>query len=193
MAYYPILQVPRLVRNATALEVRTNGAPEALPGGLRKAVAEVAPALLIDNIMTTAEQVDQNLRRERIVAQVTGGLGLLALALASFGLFGVMSYSVSRRTGELGVRFAIGATRAQVLRMILRESLLLAGGGLIVGIPAALATSRLLSGLLFGVAPNDPTTILSATAVLAVVATLAGLVPAWHASRVDPLVALRQE
>ena len=191
MAYYPLGQ--RRNRYASALEVRTDGAPRAIVEALRKAVADVSPALLVDRITATAEQVDQNLRQERIVAQVTGGLGLLALALASFGLFGVMSYNVARRTGELGVRFAIGATRVQVLWMVLRESIVLALTGLAIGIPAVLVASRLVSGLLFGVAPNDPATIAAAVAVLIGVATLAGLVPAWKASRVDPIVALRQE
>ena len=127
------------------------------------------------------------------MAQVTGCLGLLALALASFGLFGVMSYNVARRTGEFGVRFAIGATRAHVLWMVLRESILLATAGLAIGIPVVLVASRLLSGLLFGVEPHDPATIAVAAATLVGVATLAGLVPAWNASRVDPMVALRQE
>jgi predicted permease len=190
MAYLPLLQ-----QNAWAysLDVRTVGDPRRMISEIHRVLAEAEPTLLIDRVILLTDQVDRNLSQDRLVAGLTTIFGALALGLASFGLFGVMSYNVSRRTAELGVRLALGATRAGVLWIVLRESLVLVGIGLAVGIPAVFVASRLISGMLFAVPANDPATIAAATAVLATAATLAGAVPAWKASRVDPIVALRQE
>jgi ABC-type antimicrobial peptide transport system permease subunit len=117
----------------------------------------------------------------------------MALILAAIGIFGVISYSVSRRTHEIGIRVALGASRAAILRMVLRETLLLAVAGLAVGIPCALAASRLLSHMLFGVSNHDPATLIAVASVLACVAALAGFVPARRAMRVNPMVALKYE
>jgi putative ABC transport system permease protein len=117
----------------------------------------------------------------------------MALVLAATGIFGVISYSVSRRTNEIGIRVALGASRSTILRMILRETLVLTFVGMAVGIPCALAASRLLGHMLFGVSANDPATLAGVALVLAVVASLAGYVPARRAMRVDPMVALRYE
>lgn len=117
----------------------------------------------------------------------------MALVLAATGIFGVISYSVSRRTNEIGIRVALGASRRTILRMILRETLTLTFVGMAVGIPCALAASRLLGHMLFGVSASDPVTLATVALVLAAVAALAGFVPARRAMRVDPMVALRYE
>jgi predicted permease len=191
MAYLPIQQGPGVY--ASALEVKAAGNPERLTMAVRKAIAEVAPSVPIEQVGLLSEQVSRNVDQERLVALLTGAFGLLALGLASFGLVGVMSFTVARRTAEIGLRLALGAQRARVLSMILRESLLPVAIGVVVGLSMVLAVSRLLAGMLFGLTPNDPLTIAGATTTLATVATLAGFFPAWQASRVDPMVALRHE
>jgi ABC-type antimicrobial peptide transport system permease subunit len=133
------------------------------------------------------------LRQERLIARLTTVVGILALALASMGLYGLMAYAVKQRTAELGVRFALGAPRARVLWMVYRESLGLMLAGLIVGLPIILITSRLIDALLFGISGADPLTIAIAIGVLLAIGGLASYVPARRASRVDPLTALRQE
>jgi ABC-type antimicrobial peptide transport system permease subunit len=191
MAYLPIQQGPGVY--ASALEVKAAGNPERLTTAVRKAIAEVAPSVPIEQVGLLSEQVSRNVNQERLVAAVTGAFGLLALGLASFGLFGVMSYNVARRTSELGLRLALGAQRARVIWMIFRESLRPVTIGLIAGLPIVFAASRLISGMLFGVAANDPYAIAEAVAVLVVASALAGFFPAWRASRVDPMVVLRHE
>jgi len=127
------------------------------------------------------------------MVQLTGFFGALALTLAAIGLYGVMSYAVARRTGEIGVRMALGALAADVRRLILRETLALAAVGIGLGLLAALLSMRLVSSQLFGVSPHDPATMLAATLLVVSVAGLSGYLPARRASRVDPMVALRHE
>jgi ABC-type antimicrobial peptide transport system permease subunit len=119
--------------------------------------------------------------------------GALALVIASVGLFGLMSYNVSRRTNEIGIRMALGAQREHVLRQVMRESMTLVAVGIAAGAAAALGAGRFVETLLFGLAPGDPRTIAAAVAVMAIVSAIAGYLPARRASRVDPMVALRYE
>ena len=125
--------------------------------------------------------------------RITSCFGLLALLLVSIGLYGVVSYAAVRRTGEIGIRIALGAQRSDVLWQVLRETMLLVAIGLSIGLPAALASTRLIRNQLFGLKPTDPFTISLATLVLVLVAVFAGYLPARRASRVDPMVALRYE
>ena len=118
---------------------------------------------------------------------------LLALLVAGIGLYGLMAYAVNRRTNEIGIRMALGAKPAQISRMVLRETLLLVGLGLAIGIPAAMIASRLIASELFGLQSRDPITVLMASLLTASIAVLAGFLPARRASRVDPMVALRHE
>jgi ABC-type antimicrobial peptide transport system permease subunit len=145
------------------------------------------------NVKTQSQQADESLAQERLFATLSSFFGLLALLLASIGLYGVMSYNVARRTNEIGIRMALGARRGDVVRLVLQETLLLVLIGLVVGFGTALATTRLISSMLFGLTPNDPITIMLAAWLLIGVAMLAGYLPARRASRIDPMVALRYE
>ncbi len=144
-------------------------------------------------MMSFDEQVARNFNQERLIARLTELFGMLALILACVGLYGITAYAVALRTNEIGIRMALGAERWQILRMVLREALSLALLGVAIGIPAALAAGRLLSSMLYGLKASDPFTIAAATAVLLAVAGLAAFLPAYRASRVDPMVALRYE
>jgi ABC-type antimicrobial peptide transport system permease subunit len=138
-------------------------------------------------------RVERDLSRERVVAYLAFSFGLLALFLASMGLYGVLSYGVTRRTQEIGVRMALGARRGEVMASVLRQSLRLTIAGIALGLAGAAAASRSLSGMLFEVAPLDPVAFLAVGATFVVVMTLAAFLPARRATTVDPLVALRCE
>jgi ABC-type antimicrobial peptide transport system permease subunit len=190
MTYLPFLQYPA---SLTELEVRTAGIPIALAGSIRQAVQAVDKNLPVLEVTTLADQVDSSLIQERLFANLSSAFGLLAVALSCVGLYGLMAYSVTRRTGEIGLRMALGAERRDVLWLILREVLVLVLIGVAMGIPAALAGTQLISSFLFGLTPSDPGTIAVAALLMVAVAALAGYLPARRASRVDPMVALRHE
>jgi putative ABC transport system permease protein len=138
-------------------------------------------------------QVRDSLLRERLMATLSGLFGALAGLIATIGLYGVMSYMVARRRNEIGIRMALGAGRADVVRMIMREAILLLGAGLVVGTVLAIAAARTAATLLFGLQPWDPSTLAMAAVALAAVATLASGLPALRASRLEPTAALREE
>jgi ABC-type antimicrobial peptide transport system permease subunit len=142
---------------------------------------------------TLARQIAGSLQRERMLAVLSGLFGALALALAMLGLYGVMSYAVARRRGELGVRIALGAGSGSVVRMILGEVATVVGVGLLIGVVAAVGLTRLVTSLLYSIEPGDPVVYLGAAAILGAVALGAGLIPAWRAARVDPLEAIREQ
>ena len=148
-------------------------------------------------IHTLAEEMDAALIRERLIATLASLFGALALTLACVGLYGLLAFAVVQRTGEIGIRMALGSGRGDVLWMILREALAIAVAGVVIGVPAAVAAARLtasrIPGLLFGLNVTDPAILAAALAVMMVVAALAAFVPAWRASHVDPMVALRNE
>jgi len=137
--------------------------------------------------------LERDLNRERVVAFLAFSFGLLTLLLASLGLYGVLSYTVARRTGEIGIRMALGAQRGAVLRMILRQVLVIAAVGLAIGLPAVVAASKLVKSFLFDMQPNDPLALTSAVAILLCAVVLAAYMPARKASRTDPIAALRHE
>ena len=179
-----------MIRN---IELHVTGRPENLQGLIRETLAGIDPNLPVVDMFTFSEQVSRNFNEERLISRLSALFGLLALLLACIGLYGVLAYSVARRTQEIGVRMALGAARFGILRMVLREALLLAGIGIVLGVPSALATNQLLSNTLFGLKPTDPFVFAAATALLLVVACLAAYVPARRASAVDPIMALRCE
>jgi ABC-type antimicrobial peptide transport system permease subunit len=145
------------------------------------------------DVKTQTEQADQALAQERLFARLTGFFGLLALVLASIGLYGVMSYSVAQRTREIAIRMALGATQSVILRRSVGQGMLLAATGIAIGTAAAVALTRFISSFLFGVAPNDPLTFVVIALMLTIVALLACWIPARRAARVDPMIALRYE
>jgi predicted permease len=191
----PTLYVPYLQRGivATSFAVRTAGDPLNVVGSIREAVKQVDPNVPMLNVTTQMEQVEQRLVQEKLFAQAYALFGGIALLLAAIGLFGLMSYSVARRTNEIGIRMALGAERLHVLQMVMGESMLLVGLGIVLGIGVALAAGRLVASLLFGVAATDAFTMVVAVIVMVVVAGAAGYIPARRASTVDPMVALHEE
>ena len=173
--------------------VRTSLESMAIAEQVRNTIAALDPTLPISNLRTQREQIDLSLRRERLFAQLATALGGATLLLATIGLYGLLAYSVTRRTPELGLRMALGADRAAVRWMVLEQSLILVGTGLAIGIPAAIGGSRFVSSLLFEVSPSSPLALATAAAIMLAVSLLAALIPAHRASRVEPVVALRAE
>jgi predicted permease len=190
MAYYPIEGEPIY---AESLEIRAAGDPQTIAADVRKALAQTAGNLPIPRITTLTQQVDRSLNQDRMIAILATVFGFLALGLGCFGLYGVMSYAVTKRTSEIGVRMALGAQPSNVLWAVLREAFGLIVLGLAVGLPAAIFGSRWISASLFGLKPDDPLTLAAASCILIAVAIAASLIPARRASRVDPCVALRNE
>jgi predicted permease len=190
-AYIPYSQYDQLGQRI--LCVRTAGDAVALVAAIRQEVRSLDANLPIFNVKTFAEQISDSVSRERLVAMLSSFFGLFALLLASLGIYGVMTYAVTRRTREIGIRMALGAQATGVLWLVLRETLLLALGGIAIGLPAALISTRLIEGLLFELMPTDPLTITLATLVMIFIAALAGYLPARRATRVDPMIALRSE
>jgi predicted permease len=174
-------------------EIRTASAASSVMGAVRDAVRQIDPNLPLTDVSTQIEQVERRFAQERLFAQAYTLFGALALLLASIGLFGLMSYNVSRRTNEIGIRMALGAQRRDVLGLVMRESMILVGVGVVLGIGGALGASRFVKTLLFGLAPSDPFALAAATAVMIAVSALAGYLPARRASKVDPMVALHYE
>jgi predicted permease len=177
---------------ALRLEVRTAGDPAALVDQIRKAVVAVDSALPIDGIDPLPTLIESQIRQEILLTQLATAFGLLALALAAIGLYGVMSYSVARRSREMGLRTALGAQRGDVMRLVLTNALALVAAGVVVGLPLAMAMTRLLKSQLHGVGTADPGSVVVAVAVLIVSAIIAALVPALRATRVSPIAALRE-
>ena len=186
-------RISRRRTGSAVIEVRTAGDPASVTAGVREAVRQIEPNLPMMDVSTQLEQVERRFAQEKIFAQAYTLFGGLALLVASIGLFGLMSYAVSRRTNEIGIRMALGAQRGAVMRQVLVESMVLVAIGVAIGVAGSLGAGRFVSTLLFGLAPTDAMTIVAATAVMIAVSALAGFLPARRASRVDPMVALRYD
>jgi ABC-type antimicrobial peptide transport system permease subunit len=175
------------------LIVRVNGRPDALLSQMRAVVRGENPNLAIAEMTTLGDLVDRSLSQEKLLARLASVFGVLALTLASIGLYGVLAYSVTRRTNEIGIRVALGARPATVSMMVMRESMGLVAAGLLAGLTAALWSGKLVAAQMYGVEPEDPATLLGAVLFLLAVAMLASWIPARRAATLDPLVALRNE
>jgi predicted permease len=195
--YLPMVQAPVAAWSWTdrtmtvAVRARTEAIPLMAP--LRRAIAEVDPGLPLYNLGTMQGRLTESLAQSRFSTTLLTVFGAIALLLAAIGVYGVISYGVTQRSQEIGIRMALGARRADVLGMVVRHGALLAGIGLAVGLAGALIMSRLLSSLLFRVSPTDPPTFAVGMVVLSAVAVLAAALPARRAARTDPMVALRNE
>jgi len=193
MAFFSLWQEGGRDAYAGQLLVRTAGDPSGAANAVRRAIHEIDSRLPILDVTTLREQAYESLRQERMITRLCSFFGLLALLLASVGLCVTMSYSVVRRTNEIGIRMALGAQHPLLLWMILRESVVLVTVGLAFGLPLAMGATRWIKSFLFGVPPVDPAGIGAAVFLLAAVSTLAGFLPARRATKVDPMTALRHE
>jgi len=192
MIYLPYLQDSGAWRE-TNLQVRTANDPLSMAAAIRRELQAIDPNLPVFGVKTLKAQVNESLAQERLVATLSGFFGMLALLMACVGLYGVLSFTVSQRTAEIGIRMALGAQRGNVLWLVMRETLLLILIGIAVGLSAALATTRLTASLLFGLAPTDLVTVSLATLLMIMVGALSGYLPARRATKVDPMIALRCE
>jgi predicted permease len=191
MVYHPIAQEPRV--RPFVLHVRSSGHPESLVAAVREAVRSTDRRLLVPSVRTMGEQVTAELRQERMFVALSTLFAILGLCLSCVGLYGVTADSVEGRTHEIGIRVALGAGRERIIALMLRETLTTVSIGMAIGGLAAVAGAPVVKGVLFGVAPTSPGTLVAAAVALASAATAAAVVPAWRASRIDPAVALRRE
>jgi putative ABC transport system permease protein len=188
--YMPLDQAPFRKMSIT---VRTSGDPTSLVSAIRREVASVDPNIPLSNVMTLQETVDQSLGRDRFAMLLANLFGVLALALSAVGIYGVLSYAVAKRTQELGIRIALGATDGRVLGLVMSRTAKLVGAGLAIGLLASAAATSALSSQLFGVNSRDPLTFGAVALLLAGVAVVSSYLPAWRATRLSPLTALRAE
>ena len=194
--YVPHRQWHKSVGNpirSMALVVKTSTDPTGLIGPIRREIRNLDANLPVANVQTMSEVVGATLSSPRFTGFLLVTFAVIALALSAIGIYGVLSYLVSRRTREIGIRLAIGAGRAQVLRMVLGNGLTLALAGVVLGLGLALVVARFMRTMLHGVGPADPLTFVSVGVTLSAVALLSSLVPAWRATRVNPVVALKAE
>jgi ABC-type antimicrobial peptide transport system permease subunit len=176
-----------------AIELHTSGFVPGLEAQVRHAIAQVNPNLTVIDFQTFDEQVQSNFNQPGMIVQLTSLFGLLALALASIGLYGVTAYSVERRTSEIGIRMALGADRSAVLRLVLRGAFLQVVIGLAIGIPATILGGRAMANFLYGIKPYDPLVLVVTTIVLLSAAFVAAVLPARRAANTEPMHALRTE
>jgi ABC-type antimicrobial peptide transport system permease subunit len=175
------------------IELRAKGNPATLLDDARRVVHEFGPDIPLLEPRTQTEQMEESYSDQELFSRLAVFFGLLAALLVATGLYATLAYRVNRRTPEIGLRMALGAQRPQVLWMILRESLWMSAVGIGIGIPVAFASARLLKSMLFGLSPYDPLTFFIALIGIALITTVAALLPARRASSIDPMTALRQE
>lgn len=173
--------------------IRTSVDPEQFAGIIRREVAQLDPNVPVDNLLTMRAQIDQSIFVQRLISTFAATFAALATLLASIGLYGVLAYTVAQRTREIGIRMALGATAPEVRSLVLRDVGVLLGIGVLLGVAGALAAGRLFESVLYGVKARDPLVLGASVTVLSIVALLAGSLPAWRATKIDPMVALRYE
>jgi putative ABC transport system permease protein len=175
------------------LYVRTSVSPASFVASIRRMIQELEPNLPVPNIQTMTDTIGTSLYAARLGAWLLGAFGGLALVLAAIGIYGVLSFSVSRRTREMGIRLALGADARDVFLLVVRDGMLLVGAGIIVGLAGALASGRSLASFLYGISTTDWPTFAGVTVILTSVALVACVIPAFRAMRVNPIAALRYE
>jgi len=178
---------------AMTFYVRTRQAPESAEATIRRAMQALDSKLVLDSFRTMEEQVDDNLTSERVIAFLALSFGVLAVLMAAIGLYGVLAYSTAQRTSEIGIRMALGASRASVVRVVLIEVLWLTGIAIAIALPTSLLLGTTVRSQLFGISSSDPLTLFVATLVILLVAIASALLPAHRAAKIDPMVALRYE
>jgi macrolide transport system ATP-binding/permease protein len=193
VAYVPFNQNSYIPVEEMTFALRTAGDPLQYVNTVREIVRQADARVPVTNIKTQAAQVDQIMNQEIIFARLCTAFAILALMIACVGLYGTMAYTVARRTGEIGIRMALGAQRGTVVWMVLRDVFVLAAVGLAIGVPAALGTSKFVESFLFEVKPNSPAALAFAVVTLLSAVLLAGFVPARKASHIDPMTAVRHE
>jgi len=201
MAFLPFLQVKASEsvssangsNFATVIEIRSSGRPDAIAAEVRRALAEIDPRLPGLRVNTLSDHVSRELNQENVIAALAMFFGLVALVLSCLGLYGLMAYAVQRRTSEIGVRIALGARRASIIGMVIREAMVQGLIGILIGIPAAFAALRLVANQLYGVSPNDLKYSVAAALVLLLCIAIAGYLPSLRASRIDLVIALQSE
>jgi ABC-type antimicrobial peptide transport system permease subunit len=189
----PTMARTKACRHPSTRQSTTQAPPAALLPVLYRELNRIGPSIAFASIGTLREQVDDSIFEQRMLAAIGGFFGTLALVLAAVGLYGLVAYGTARRTGEIGIRIALGARRTQVLWMILRDSLAMVGAGLALGLPVALAAARAVDSVLFGIQPADPLTFVSTAAILAVIGLAAAFLPAHRAARLEPSQVLRHD
>jgi putative ABC transport system permease protein len=180
-------------RVSSQFAIRAAGPPMSIATAARETIREIAPSIPVTSIRSLQEQVDGSIARERMLGALSGFFAGLGLLLVTVGLYGVMAYSVSRRTSEIGIRIALGAKQSQIRGMVIREALTLTGGGIAAGMIPALLVSRAIASLLFGLTPNDPVTIWGVVIIMVLTGLAAAYFPSRRAAQLDPAVALRNE
>jgi predicted permease len=191
LAYFPLMQRPReFARN---LYVRVDVDPDTIRKPLEDAVRKAAPSLAIREVVTLAELTERTVATERMVSRLAVVFGIIGVIVAVLGLYGTIAYSVARRTNEIGVRLALGASPGQVRHMVLRETLTLVGAGVLAGVALVVPAGKAAGALLYGLSPRDPRTLVIASALVLATGLVVGAFPAWRASRVDPTRALRAD
>jgi macrolide transport system ATP-binding/permease protein len=179
--------------NQMTYVLRTYGDPISFVNSVREVVRQADGRIAVSDVRTQTGEINDEIHQELVLADLCSAFATLALTIACVGLYGTMSYTVARRTGEIGIRMALGAQRSVVVWIVLREILVLAAVAIAISVPLALGTSRFVESLLFGMKPNDPLALTLAVVILLSAALLAGYVPARRASRIDPMNALRHE
>jgi ABC-type antimicrobial peptide transport system permease subunit len=190
--YSPVAQSEQPPSGLT-VELRTARDPAAIITAVREAVRGVNRSIVLRYVRTIEQQVDASLVRERVLATLSAGFAILALTLCAIGLYGVMSYSVTRRSREIGIRMALGARRGRVLAQVMTQTLIMAMTGAIVGVVAAAMTTKTLSDFMFGLSERDPLTLFLVAVTLVAIAMAAGLLPARRAATLDPVRAIKAE
>ncbi len=193
VVYLPYAQVTSPPLQQMIFALRTDGDPLRYVGAVRDMVRRAEPRVPVTNVKTQVAEIEQTINQEIVFARLCSAFAILALVIACVGLYGTMTYAVARRTNDIGIRVALGARRRTVVWMVLREACVLTALGLTISVPVALVTSQLVESFLFDMKANDPGAMMTAVAILVIAGLMAGYVPAWRASRISPMIAIRQD